>query len=356
MEQDDKMNCREITDDMLLDYAEGELPQDIQAKLKEHLAECESCLARSQEISAISVAMMESRELNEDIPIPDRVNEAVSETIREVASGRGNGPGRSRNTGALIGIAAVICIIVIAGFLFISGQAGRDYAVDTPSVMSKREQAESEQPQKAAPATVDRYGEDKITNKELTTTRQEIEKLSSKITDLEKDLAAEKEKTSSLTATLKTGDEEREKLREELDRITTDYEDLKGQGDEALAGLKRRVAGMKEYIAKLEGKIGDVLAQMDDMVQKDRDVRVEAIQARNRIAILEKQKADLEKQLLVAGDINRDRKADAADAMLIVDKLLSAGSVEYSAEGDANGDGKIDIGDALAILNKALVE
>lgn len=353
------MNCREITDDMLLNYAEGELPQELQAKLKAHLAECDSCLARSQEISAISVAMMESRELNEDIPIPGRVDEEVSRTIREVAGGRERRPSRprrSRNTGILIRLAAGICVIVIAGVLFLSMHGASDHGVDTRSAMTKREYAESEQPEKAAPGAVDRYAEGKGTSVELAAARREMEKLTSRMTGLEEELAAEKEKTSLLTAALKAGDEDRKELREALVRIKEDYGSLKGQDDEVLAGLKRRVADMTDYVAKLEDKIGDLLSKVDEMAQKYRGVQVEAADARSRLAIVEQEKADLERTLLVAGDINRDRKADAADAMLIIDRLLSAGDVEYSAEGDANGDGKIDIGDALAILNKALVE
>ncbi len=349
------MNCREITDDMLLDYAGGELAQELQAKLKAHLAQCESCLARSQEISAISVAMMESQELNEDIPIPGRVDDAVSDTIRKIAS---DGRREARKTGVtrvLIRVAAGVCIIVIAGVLFIRGQADRRNVASAPDMMAKGE-AEPEAPRKVS--TEDRHGpsESKRDDAEIAAARREVENLTSRVTTLEQELATEREKTSLLTAALKAGDEDRKELREALVRVKEDYGNLKWQGDEMLAGLKRKVADMTGYVARLEDKIGDLLAQVDGMAQKDRDVRVEAIHAQNRLAILEREKADLERQLLVAGDINRDRKADAADAMLIVDRLLSEGSVEYSAEGDANGDGKIDIGDALIILNKALVE
>jgi DNA repair exonuclease SbcCD ATPase subunit len=355
VEQDENMDCRQVTDDMLLDYAEGELPRELQAELKAHLAKCESCLARSQEISAISVAMLESGELNEDIPIPGRVDAAVLETIREVAGGKGSPAGKRRVFGTLIRIAAGVCIIVIAGFLLIRGQADHKRAAEAPDMMTERE-AEAGKPRETGPADMGRQGEGKRTSVELAAARREIQKLTSRMAGLEQELAAEKEKTTSLTASLETSDENQDKLREELDRVTADYEGLKGQGDEMLAGLKRKVADMTEYVAKLEGRIGDLLAQMDDTVQKYRGVQVEAADARSRLAAVEQEKAGLERRLLVAGDINRDRKADAADAMIIVDKLLSKGSVEYSAEGDANGDGKIDIGDALAILNKALVE
>jgi len=349
------MNCGEITDDMLLDYAEGELAQELQAKLKAHLAQCESCLARSQEISAISVAMMESGELNENIPVPGRVDAAVLETIREVA-GQKRSPARKAHTlPMLIRVAAGVCIIVIAGFLLIRGQSNQDRAAQAPDMMAKKE-TEAGKPREIVPVSVDRRREDKKTGAELAAARREIQNLTLRMTGLEQELAAEKEKTSSLTTALKTGDEEREKLREELDTVAADYEGLKGQGDEMLAGLKRKVADLTGYVAKLEGKISDLLAEVDETVRKYRNVHVEAADARRRLAVLEQERADLDKKLLVAGDINRDRKADAADAMLIIDKLLSAESVEYSAEGDANGDGKIDIGDALAILNKALVE
>lgn len=56
----------------------------------------------------------------------------------------------------------------------------------------------------------------------------------------------------------------------------------------------------------------------------------------------------------IAGDANGDGRISIADASLIVDYILSGGTVTISAGADINGDGKISIADASAIVDYIL--
>lgn len=56
----------------------------------------------------------------------------------------------------------------------------------------------------------------------------------------------------------------------------------------------------------------------------------------------------------IAGDANGDGRISIADASLIVDYILSGGTVTVSPGADMNGDGKISIADASAIVDYIL--
>ena len=56
----------------------------------------------------------------------------------------------------------------------------------------------------------------------------------------------------------------------------------------------------------------------------------------------------------IPGDANGDERVSIADASLVVDYILSGGTVTVSAGADMNGDGKISIADASAIVDYIL--
>jgi len=56
----------------------------------------------------------------------------------------------------------------------------------------------------------------------------------------------------------------------------------------------------------------------------------------------------------IPGDANGDGRVSIADASLIVDYILSGGTITISAGADMNGDGKVSIADASAIVDYIL--
>lgn len=56
----------------------------------------------------------------------------------------------------------------------------------------------------------------------------------------------------------------------------------------------------------------------------------------------------------IPGDANGDGRISIADASLVVDYILSGGTITVSAGADMNGDGKISIADASAIVDYIL--
>ena len=65
-------------------------------------------------------------------------------------------------------------------------------------------------------------------------------------------------------------------------------------------------------------------------------------------------KIEVKKPAYIPGDANGDGRISIADASLIVDYILSGGTVTISAGADMNGDGKVSIADASAIVDYIL--
>lgn len=65
-------------------------------------------------------------------------------------------------------------------------------------------------------------------------------------------------------------------------------------------------------------------------------------------------KIEVKKPAYIPGDANGDGRISIADASLVVDYILSGGTVTISAGADMNGDGKISIADASAIVDYIL--
>ena len=65
-------------------------------------------------------------------------------------------------------------------------------------------------------------------------------------------------------------------------------------------------------------------------------------------------KIEVKKPAYIPGDANGDGRISIADASLIVDYILSGGTITISAGADMNGDGKISIADASTIVDYIL--
>ena len=65
-------------------------------------------------------------------------------------------------------------------------------------------------------------------------------------------------------------------------------------------------------------------------------------------------KIEIKKPAYIPGDANGDGRISIADASLVVDYILSGGTVTISAGADMNGDGKVSIADASAIVDYIL--
>ena len=65
-------------------------------------------------------------------------------------------------------------------------------------------------------------------------------------------------------------------------------------------------------------------------------------------------KIEVKKPAYIPGDANGDGRISIADASLVVDYILSGGTITVSAGADMNGDGKISIADASAIVDYIL--
>ena len=56
-EYDNNPDCSEITDDILLSYAEGRLEEELGNRVKAHLDGCEQCRIRAREVGLIGGAL-----------------------------------------------------------------------------------------------------------------------------------------------------------------------------------------------------------------------------------------------------------------------------------------------------------
>jgi len=65
-------------------------------------------------------------------------------------------------------------------------------------------------------------------------------------------------------------------------------------------------------------------------------------------------KIEVKKPAYIPGDANGDGRISIADASLVVDYILSGGTITVSAGADMNGDGKVSIADASAIVDYIL--
>lgn len=333
----DKRNpdCSAITDDILLSFTEGRLEEGLRTRVQAHLDGCEPCRIRAEEVGLIGGALAGDAQLSENIPVPERVDRAVFATISEVAGGRRRVRAMARTLRWLVPAAAVVVVIVIAGFLLTGRResleaSSRRAEKSPPAIVTQREhslrpdlpleapvpaQPPSAQPAADASESLKEQLRREIKEKErnaalLEEANKVVELLTLDANRLKAMLEAEKEKTTSLTEMLKKRDEFAWKLQQEI------------------------------------SELNDIVSYMIRETE-----HLEALTVR-----LQKEKTELEKKLLITGDLNSDGKADVSDTMIIVNNLLSDGRIAFSPEGDANGDGGVDVGDALSILNKALSE
>ncbi len=375
MEQDnDKIKCGQVTDDVLLEYIEGTLGDDLREKVYQHFGECPSCRVRAEEIRQIAGALRESPQLSEDIPVPASVDRAVFAAIR--GASRAGKPGLSRTLHWLAPLAAgVLAIVVIVGLLTMTGQragyenAARHSEKHAPGGLTQREfdpqpdlpltpppvavqPPAEEQPGPLRAAYESEVEKNRVLEETIAQNDKDMGELNAKITDLQAELAAEKAKPAFMAEALRKRDEDAKKLESALAELQRAFGGQSGK----LTQAEETIRKLKENIAGLENQIGDLIARMDELGKKFRDAKASAAQTKAHLLQLERDKARLEKRVLVVGDVNGDRETDILDAMIIVNRLLAGYGVAYSREADANGDGRVDVGDALQILNKALVE
>lgn len=368
MEQENnRITCTEVTDDVILEYVEGTLGDDLREKVYQHFGDCPSCRVRAEEIRQIAGALRESPQLSEDIPVPASVDRAVFAAIKKAS--RASKPGFSKTLRWLAPLAAgVLALAVIVGLLSATGglsekpasgvatQREFDREPDLPltapvPVLPPAESAKSFRAAYEAEREKNRILEQAAAENE-----EHMGELNAKIAGLEKELTTELEKTAALSKKLEKSEDGARKLSESFKKLDEDYRALEKRSEATILTLKNKVEEMNRYIAGLEKQVGDLVARIDELGMKFRDAKTSAAQTKAHLLQLERDKARLEKRVLVTGDVNGDRKVDVLDVATIVNRLLAGYGVAYSREADANGDGRVDVGDALQILNKALVE
>jgi len=347
-EQKKKMTCDELTDEMMLDYEEGELPNHVQAEIHEHLEACEKCRIRAHDVGVISAALGECRELSHDVPVPPRVDSAVFDTIAEVAGSRRRSIAISKRLRWFIPLAAVVLIAVFAG-LMLTGRGMsrfqaecnvRDEAVAIP-------QSDSIE-QKEAPVT---SGEPVAPDVEVRALAQ-LEKVLEREKEQLKRIERQDAVINELAETLNFEKEKNQSRAEAEKRQEINYREMKKQ----LVDLQNSVKMQDE---KLLLSIQNGQQVMSQLEQKDKiiaAVKEEFEKLEEKLAATEKQNAFLRKAMLVEGDLNKDGMTDVSDAMVLLDSIISGVELSPRPENDLNGDGKVDIGDVLSILNKTLME
>jgi len=151
MDNENKKSCSEITDDLLADFTDGRLGNELRRKVEKHLKECESCRIRAQDIKIIAGALRGDSQLSEDIHVPERIDRAVLGTIREVAAKQ-----RARNSWLLqkrfwviSSVSACVLLVVIIGLTLSLGRSYHD-ADNVAMDMQKGMKYEQEDEEKSA--------------------------------------------------------------------------------------------------------------------------------------------------------------------------------------------------------------
>lgn len=358
-----KLNCSEIGDDVLLDYVEGELPADLQAKISVHLQECDYCSTRLADVSLMASALRGNMQLQADVRVPAAADKAVIDTIREVALNQRRTLGMARMLKWLVPAAAVVVVVVIAGFLLTgsSAQRGHGYAPTAENASARRTVAQTEQPRAQEPATQGRSvmaalefekERSRIFEEALKQAEESMAELNEQLRALGEDVKAEKEKNATLSEQLKERDREAVTLQKAVDAQNETLTELRAKladDSKKLAQLTADYAGVVRAVKEQEEEVSGMRSELS-LLKSQND------ESRAAIVRLEKENAELSDRLVVLGDINGDGKADVSDALLVLERLLSGADVAYTPGADANRDGKVDVGDVLLILNKSLVE
>ncbi|MBI5361046.1 MAG: hypothetical protein HZA48_10745 [Planctomycetes bacterium] len=311
------MNCKELTNDILLDCQKGAIPDEI----SEHLSACPPCRKRLKDIGNISSVLSETL-TQDEMEAPPSVDEAVRQEIENISA---MAQARKKSYFGFIAASTAACIAIGLGLTLIIRISDLRKAKNEISAMSERktglEQALQEK-NSVLSQQEKQFLELKAQSvKEMESLKQSINNLNNALTEKEKLLARELLESRSKAEELIVETQRLNKALSEKDRIMDDLQ-------KANAMLEETVQKREDLMAQSIG----IIRQMDALKQQ--------------IAFLE-DKLGFAKALI--GDVNSDGAVDIADAQMIANYILQQKNPDDIKQFDLNKDGRVDVADSMLI-------
>lgn len=311
------MNCKELTNDKLLDCQKGGTPNEI----SEHLSGCPSCRKRLKDIGSISSILSETL-TQDEMETPPSVDEAVRQEIINISA---MAQAQKKSYFGFAAAAVAACIAIGLGLTLIIRISDLHEAKNEISAMSERktglEQALQER-NSVLSQQEKQFSELKAQSiKEMDSLKQSISNLNNALTEKEKLLAREllesRSKAEELiveTQRLNKALSEKDRIMDDLHEANTMLRETTQERENLMAqsmGIRQQIDALKQQIAFLEDKLGFAKA--------------------------------------LIGDVNSDGAVDIADAQIIANYILQQKNPDDIKQFDLNKDGRVDVADSMLI-------
>lgn len=311
------MNCKELTNDKLLDCREHGTSNEISG----HLSDCPACRKRLEDIGNISSILSETL-TQDEMETPPSIDEAVRQEIGNISA---MAQARKKSSFGFAAAVAAACIAIGLGltlfmqisdlreakneiFVMSESKTGLEQSLlEKNSVLSQQEKQFSSLKAQSL--------------KEMESLKQSVTQLNQALTEKEKLLAEELRESRSKAEELIAETQRLNMALSEKDRIMDD--------------LQKANTMLEEAVQKREG----LMAQNTDIIQQ-----MDAL--KQQIAFLE-DKLGFAKALI--GDANADGVVDIADAQIIANHILQQKNPDDIKQFDLNKDGRVDVADTMLI-------
>ncbi|MBI4834671.1 MAG: hypothetical protein HY811_07640 [Planctomycetes bacterium] len=128
------MECKEILNDMLVDFNEKALPAKTAQMISDHLAGCNNCRQRCEQIKSIHSALKFSAELTRHINIPEKMDKQIREAIPEII--KTHRMAARRRVITVFASAAAAILIIFSGWLVFMNMEKSEESKSQPTAMS----------------------------------------------------------------------------------------------------------------------------------------------------------------------------------------------------------------------------
>ena len=321
------MNCKELTNDKLIDYKEGVSAGKAGInEIAEHLSACPACRGRMENIGALS-SILAKTFMQDETEIPPSVDAAVKQEIGNISA---MAQMRKKSFFGLAAATAAACLAIGLGLTLVMKISALHEAKNEISSLngnnSGLEQALQEKNSALSQQELKFSELRDISVKEVESLRQSVSQLNRNITERESQLAGEIQEGRSKAEELIAETRRLNKALSEKDNV---MDELRG----ANAALAETVKKREDLIAQSAG----IIQQMDALKQQ--------------ISFL-KEKLGITKALI--GDANSDGAITIADAQIITSFILQQKNPDDIKQFDLNKDGKVDVADTMLIARLIL--
>jgi hypothetical protein len=344
------MNCDDLTNDVLADLCGGTLDAEAKARAEAHLASCEACRRRAEEVRAVLGA---ARGWGAGDEVPGRVEQRLAEIVAGSAGAKEQrpqvaAPPRGPAWARVALPVAVAFMGLVLGYL-VAAVPGIGPGTPGRATLEKRLlDAEGRVGRMEADAA-EIAGLARAAGRQAASAKADRDRVASQRDALLEELRKGQEARISLETRLSLLGDEVTALQKQVAE-----ERLAAEGETALR--LRTEAQMAKLVENVSVQLSRLEAVQDrfDALSKEQDsLRGDLGVANAEAAALKARNEELESALRVRGDADGDRHADVRDALAICRARAAGREFPYTPAADLNGDGRIDVGDAMLILREA---